>query len=96
MNYAAVIPVTIVTGFLEAGKTTFQAKDVYWVKGIIYAEGHDKKVIVQSVMTDTAITTGARWKKDEERRSRIVFIRKNLKPAGFEKMLNNCLAAQSI
>ncbi|HEY0245796.1 MAG TPA: GTP-binding protein [Mucilaginibacter sp.] len=74
----------------------FQAKDIYRVKGIIYADEQDKRIIVQSVATDTAISTGNKWKKNEVRNSRIVFIGKDLKPEGFEKMLRNCFSSHSI
>jgi G3E family GTPase len=69
----------------------FQAKDVYRVKGIIYAHEQPQKIIVQSVINDLAITNGEPWAHDAEKTSRIVFIGKNLEPAGFEKMLKQCL-----
>jgi G3E family GTPase len=69
----------------------FQAKDIYRVKGIIQAREHDKKIIVQSVGTDLVISAGDDWEKEEIRNSRFVFIGKNLEPAGFEKMLRQCI-----
>jgi G3E family GTPase len=71
----------------------FQAKDVYRVKGIIYAPGEDKKIIVQSVTTSLVVEYGQEWEVGELRQSRIVFIGKNLKPRGFERMLKQCLKA---
>jgi len=72
----------------------FQAKDVYRVKGIVW--GHDKtqKAIVQSVGKGLSIEGGREWAADEARISRVVFIGKMLKPAGFEKMLRQCLSKE--
>ncbi len=72
--------------FLQA-----QAKYIYRVKGIVNAQGRKKKIIVQSVSHYLGITEGQAWGQEEERMSRIVFIGKRLKPAGFEKMLRQCL-----
>lgn len=70
----------------------FQAKDVYRVKGIVYSNEHSKKLIVQSVGKSLAIEPGREWEPNEPKISRIVFIGKLLKPAGFEKMLRQCLS----
>ncbi len=67
-----------------------QAKDIYRVKGIVYAHGKKNKVILQSVAHYLGITEGRDWEKNEEKVSRIVFIGKRLKPDGFEKMLQSC------
>ncbi len=72
--------------FLQA-----QSKNIYRVKGIVFGQGTGKKMIVQSVSHYLAITEGKAWEKDEEKLSRIVFIGKGLKAAGFEKMLRDCL-----
>ncbi|QJD95457.1 GTP-binding protein [Mucilaginibacter robiniae] len=71
----------------------FQAKDVYRVKGIIYVEAHSRKIIVQSVNANLVVEYGEEWQDDELKQSRIVFIGKQLKPAGFERMLKLCLIA---
>jgi G3E family GTPase len=68
----------------------FQAKDVYRVKGIFNINGQQQKIIIQSVMNDLAVAAGENWTNEAERNSRIVFIGKNLEPAGFEKMLKQC------
>lgn len=70
----------------------FQAKDIYRVKGIVYAEGHSKRVIVQSVGEFLSITYGETWKDGEPRFSRMVFIGKLLRPEGFEKLMRDSLA----
>lgn len=72
----------------------FQAKDVYRVKGIIYAKGDDKKIIVQSVNVNLIVEYGEPRAKNESRLSRIVFIGKNLQPAGFERILKQSLAVR--
>lgn len=72
----------------------FQAKDVYRVKGIIYAAGDDKKIIVQSVNVNLVVEYGEPWSKEEPRLSRIVFIGKNLQPAGFERILRQSLSVR--
>ncbi len=69
----------------------FQAKDVYRVKGIFNIHDQPKKIIIQSVMNDLAVAAGDAWADNTEKNSRIVFIGKNLNPAGFEKMLKQCL-----
>jgi G3E family GTPase len=68
-----------------------QAKDIYRVKGIVYAQDEDRKVIVQSVAQYLSLSHGKHWEDDEIKRSRIVFIGKNLKSKGFERLLRQCL-----
>ncbi|WDF53959.1 CobW family GTP-binding protein [Mucilaginibacter sp. KACC 22063] len=74
----------------------FQASDVYRVKGILWAEGYPRKIIVQSVNHDLAIGFGDSWAEDEIKDSRMVFIGRKLNPPGFEKMLRQCLFKQHI
>ena len=69
----------------------FQAKDVYRVKGIVWGYDQAQQAIVQSVGKSLSIEDGRQWADDEARISRVVFIGKMLKPAGFEKMLRQCL-----
>jgi G3E family GTPase len=71
--------------FLQA-----QAKNIYRVKGIVYGEGQEKRIVVQSVGHFLGISEGNTWGADEERISRLVFIGKNLKAEGFEKFLRQC------
>jgi len=72
----------------------FQAKDVYRVKGIVWGYDKSQKAIVQSVGKSLSIEGGREWAADEARISRVVFIGKMLKPAGFEKMLRQCLSKE--
>jgi G3E family GTPase len=65
----------------------FQAQGVYRAKGVFYDPQEDTKMIIQSVGTRPLLTRGRRWKPAEEKLSRMVFIGRHLKPAGFEKMI---------
>ncbi|MFN6943618.1 MAG: CobW family GTP-binding protein [Cytophagaceae bacterium] len=67
-----------------------QAKDVFRVKGVLYA-GDEYKYVFQSVGSNLSMERGVEWKEGEERLSRIVFIGKNLQPKGFEKMLRQVM-----
>lgn len=70
---------------------SLQAKNIYRVKGFIWANDEPQKVIVQSVAGALAITMGERWPSDEMPKSRLVFIGKDLTSKGLEKMLAQCL-----
>ena len=70
---------------------SLQAKNIYRVKGFIWANGEPQKVIVQSVAGALAISMGERWPSDEMPKSRLVFIGKDLTSKGLEKMLTQCL-----
>ncbi|MDQ1095878.1 MULTISPECIES: CobW family GTP-binding protein [Chryseobacterium] len=73
----------------------FQAKDIYRIKGVIWAMEEKHKVIVQSVSKMLAISQGNEWKTDEIRRSRMVFIGRDLKSKGIEQMLKQLLAKRT-
>lgn len=73
---------------------SFQARDIYRVKGFIRAKEEKHKIIVQSVSKMLVITCGEEWKPDETLRSRIVFIGRDLKSKGLEQMLKQCLSKQ--
>jgi G3E family GTPase len=70
----------------------FEGKDIYRIKGIIADPTRKKRWIVQSVGKTLTLTEGADWQPGEPRISRVVFIGKLLKPAGFEKLLRHCFA----
>jgi G3E family GTPase len=70
----------------------FQSNGVYRFKGVFYIADHPNKVILQSVGKSLSISGGKEWGENEEKVSRIVFIGRNLKPQGFEKLLNGCFA----
>ena len=67
-----------------------QSANVYRFKGIFYDPKKSKKMIVQSVMQSLFIEEGELWKEEEEKISKFVFIGKNLKEKGFDKMLKQC------
>lgn len=68
----------------------FQAQGVYRTKGVFYDPEKDTKVVIQAVGKTLMVTPGNRWKPEEDKRSRMVFIGRHLKPAGFEKMIRQC------
>lgn len=70
---------------------SLQAKNIYRVKGFIWANEEPRKVIVQSVAGALAISMGERWPLEEIPKSRLVFIGKDLTSHGLEKMLTQCL-----
>ncbi|MEL7004973.1 MAG: GTP-binding protein [Bacteroidota bacterium] len=73
---------------------TLQQKDVYRAKGIIYDPEEKNKVIVQSVGGSLLFSTGAEWKEEEAKTSRIVFIGKKLAQRGYENLLKQCIRTQ--
>ncbi|WP_080054216.1 CobW family GTP-binding protein [Spirosoma aerolatum] len=74
----------------------FQGKGIYRVKGIIYDASRPQRWIIQSVGKNLTMIDGATWENDEPRLSRLVFIGKLLKPAGFEKMLRQCFTKEPV
>jgi len=74
----------------------FQGQGIYRVKGIIYDATRPERWIIQSVSKNLTMLEGTVWAEDEQRTSRIVFIGKLLKPAGFEKILRHCLTKEPV
>lgn len=74
----------------------FQGQDIYRVKGIVYDASRNERWIVQSVSKTLTLTEGTPWAEGEDRITRIVFIGRLLKPAGFEKMLRHCLTKEPV
>lgn len=64
-----------------------QSQDIYRVKGIVYGFGEQQKLVVQSVAEYLAISPGNQWGEGEIKRSRIVFIGRDLKMKGIEELL---------
>ncbi len=62
----------------------------YRIKGILYIEGLDRKLIIQSVKGAPVFTDGYKWEDDEEKLTKIVFIGKQLKRQPLEKGLSQC------
>jgi len=75
---------------------TFQAKDIFRMKGIIDVENPKERLIVQSVGKRFSIDVGRPW-LDEERKSTIVFIGKELdqRKVALRRMLETCLAPKT-
>ena len=62
----------------------------YRIKGILYIEGLNRKLIIQSVKGAPVFTDGDEWNPDEPRETKLVFIGKKLKRAILEKGLAQC------
>lgn len=65
---------------------------LYRYKGIIAAQGMDRRVVFQGVHTLFAASYDRPWKQEEERKSEVVFIGKGLNKAWFEEHFHNCVA----
>lgn len=68
-----------------------QAKDVFRFKALVNGNEIKHKIIIQSVGENISIDNGDYWEADTIPVSRFVFIGKNLKPEGLEKMLKQCM-----
>ncbi len=69
----------------------FNQESIYRIKGILYLEGVDKRIILQSVHTQIQATVGKPWKEDEIKESKIVIIGKNLNRQVIERNLDELL-----
>lgn len=69
----------------------FNQESIYRIKGILYLEGVDKRIILQSVHTQIQATVGKPWKEDEIKESKIVIIGKNLNRKVIERNLDELL-----
>ncbi|BAX82175.1 CobW family GTP-binding protein [Labilibaculum antarcticum] len=65
----------------------FNQESIYRIKGILYLEGVDKRIILQSVHTQIQATVGKTWTEDDIKESKIVIIGKSLN----RKVINNNL-----
>ena len=65
---------------------------LYRYKGIIAAQGMDRRVVFQGVHTLFAASYDRPWKQGEERKSEVVFIGKELNKVWFEEHFHNCVA----
>ena len=71
---------------------TFQAKNLYRMKGLIWLEGKDEQFLLQAVGKRFVIEEKRTWRADENKESKIVFIGKNIQKEPLEKMLSQCFA----
>lgn len=65
--------------------------NLYRIKGFVYADETPHRMIIQSVAGTHCWLPGAEWKDDEEKRTRLVFIGKNLKREMLEKYIYTCI-----
>ncbi|MGD1842070.1 MAG: CobW family GTP-binding protein [Thermonemataceae bacterium] len=71
---------------------TFQSKDLYRMKGLIWIENEAQQYIFQSVGKRLDVQTKRPWLATEPKKSVIVFIGKQLKREGLERLLQQCLS----
>lgn len=71
---------------------TFQAKDLYRMKGFLWLNGSDEQHLLQAVGKRFNIEAKRAWGQGESQQSKIIFIGKNLKKEGLIKMLEQCVA----
>lgn len=65
-------------------------KNLYRIKGFVYAEGFKERMIVQSVASTHIWQKGSKWKEKEQRKTKLVFIGKDLKRANLLQHLEMC------
>jgi len=66
--------------------------DIFRSKGILHLEGQDKRYVFQGVHMVMDSDWGLPWQSEAERESRLVFIGRNLDPAGLEEEFLACTA----
>ncbi|MEM7104723.1 MAG: GTP-binding protein [Bacteroidota bacterium] len=72
---------------------TFQAVGLYRIKGLVWLENKEHQCILQSVGRRLDFQEKRVWDPAETKQSILVFIGKNLKRQGLEKLLNKCISA---
>ena len=65
--------------YLIGQVANFFGKDLYRIKGFIDADGMENRMILQSVAYSHAWQKGREWQAGESRKSKLVFIGKNIK-----------------
>ncbi|MEM9990799.1 MAG: GTP-binding protein, partial [Bacteroidota bacterium] len=70
---------------------TFQAADLYRMKGLVWIANEEEQFVIQSVGKRLDLEQKSPWKPHEEKRSTLVFIGKGIQRAGLEKLLKKCL-----
>jgi G3E family GTPase len=63
---------------------------IFRIKGILNIAELDDKLVFQSVYNQYVSQSGGKWDQEEERKTRIVFIGKNLDQEALEKGLKQC------
>ena len=72
----------------------YHGAGIYRIKGIVSFEKVAQKVVVQSVRDHIMISAGDPWKQGEERKSRMIFIGKNLEKLRLEESLISLLSGE--
>lgn len=70
---------------------TFQAVDLYRMKGLIWFAEKDEQFVAQSVGKRLDVQPKRKWLPAETRRSVLVFIGRNLQRKGLERLLVHCI-----
>lgn len=65
---------------------------LYRIKGFVYVEDMEHRMILQSVAGTHCWVPGAKWQAGEKRESRVVFIGKNVNKVALEKYIRLCFA----
>ncbi|MEL6589259.1 MAG: GTP-binding protein [Bacteroidota bacterium] len=73
-----------------------QAAGLYRMKGLVWVEGSDEQFLVQSVGKRLDMGPKRTWPAEEKRKSVLVFIGKNLKRPGIEKLLSQCISKHNL
>ena len=68
-----------------------QSAGLYRMKGLVWFDGSEDQYVVQSVGKRLNIEKKGIWQTGEKKKSVVVFIGKNLKRQGIEKLLNKCV-----
>ena len=71
---------------------TFQSKDLYRMKALVWLNGEDQQYVVQSVGKRLSVFEKRDWTINENKESVFVFIGKNVQRQGLERLLKLCLA----
>jgi len=73
----------------------FQSTGLYRMKGLVWLEGSEEQVLVQSVGKRLDIEKRGPWPTGQDRKSVVVFIGKGLQRKGLEKLLQRCISKKS-
>ena len=65
---------------------------IYRIKGILNIDGETRKIIFQSVRSNSKLDLGNPWMEGEIKKSKIIFIGNNIKREPLDKGLKGCLS----
>jgi len=75
---------------------TFQSKDIYRFKSIVFTENTPNRLVIQSVGKRLGMEELQVPDNGQTKQSKFVFIGKNLKPDGFKKLLERCKTKSNV